>query len=378
MELESERRRNMIFDSISNKENYKEEKEIYQTLNFLEKLKKWDDVESNAIIQKDWISANPVSFLSKDESECMYEAHRKHIDVHYIMEGIEKIATADVKNLQEKVPFDKDKDIGFYEGCESGSYLLKTGDFMVCFPSDAHKVGMMNTVPGMVKKVVVKIRVEATLSRFAKKIGYRGYQEFIYQYENTFEEKEEKITGNTKIVLNAYQEVLNKTYNLVDEAQIGRIVGYLNKADRVLVCGCGSSGLSAKEMEIRFMRIGIDVDSMTDSDMIKMASVFQNRRSLIFGFSISGEREEVTYLLREAYNKGAKTVLFTTNNGKKFSEYYSEVVALSSLRHLNYGNVISPQFPILIILDIIYAYYVEQNKYIREGMHDSTLCALEE
>lgn len=27
---------------------------------------------------------------------------------------------------------------------------------------------------------------------------------------------------------------------------------------------------------------------------------------------------------------------------------------------------------------IIYAYYVEQNKYIREGMHDSTLCALEE
>ena len=143
MELESERRRNMIFDSISNKENYKEEKEIYQTLNFLEKLKKWDDVESNAIIQKDWISANPVSFLSKDESECMYEAHRKHIDVHYIMEGIEKIATADVKNLQEKVP-----------------YLLKTGDFMVCFPSDAHKVGMMNTVPGMVKKVVVKIRVE--------------------------------------------------------------------------------------------------------------------------------------------------------------------------------------------------------------------------
>ena len=90
----------------------------------------------------------------------MYEAHLKHIDVHYIMEGIEKIATADVKNLQEKVPFDKDKDIGFYEGCESGSYLLKTGDFMVCFPSDAHKVGMMNTVPGMVKKVVVKIRVE--------------------------------------------------------------------------------------------------------------------------------------------------------------------------------------------------------------------------
>lgn len=67
---------------------------------------------------------------------------------------------------------------------------------------------------------------KATLSRFAKKIGYRGYQEFIYQYENTFEEKEEKITGNTKIVLNAYQEVLNKTYNLVDAD-----TGYYNASE---------------------------------------------------------------------------------------------------------------------------------------------------
>lgn len=217
-----------------------------------------------------------------------------------------------------------------------------------------------------------------TLSRFAKKIGYHGYQEFIYQYENIFVEKKENITGNTRMVLNAYQEMLNKTYNLVDEAQIGRIVGYLNKAERVLVCGCGSSGLSANEMEIRFMRIGIDVDSLTDSDMMKMSSVFQDRRRLVFGFSISGEREEVTYLLREAYKKGAKTVLFTTNNGEEFSEYCSEVVLLSSLRHLNHGNVISPQFPILVMLDIIYAYYVEQNKDIREEMHDSTLRALEE
>ena len=174
------------------------------------------------------------------------------------------------------------------------------------------------------------------------------------------------------------EEVLNKTYNLVDEAQIGRIVGYLNKADRVLVCGCGSSGLSAKEMEIRFMRIGVNVDSMTDSDMMRMSSVFQDKRCLVFGFSISGETEEVIYLLEESYKRGAKTVLFTTNNREGFENYCTEVVLLPSLKHLNHGNVISPQFPILVMLDIIYAYYMEQNKYLREEMHDSTLRALEE
>ena len=30
---------------------------------------------------------------------------------------------------------------------------------------------------------------EASLSRFAQKCGYRGYREFVYQYETTFVEK---------------------------------------------------------------------------------------------------------------------------------------------------------------------------------------------
>ena len=164
----------------------------------------------------------------------------------------------------------------------------------------------------------------------------------------------------------------------MDESQVVRIIGYLNKAEKVIVCGRGSSGFSAKEMEIRFMRIGVNVDSMTDSDMMRMSSVFQDKRCLVFGFSISGETEEVIYLLEESYKRGAKTVLFTINNREGFENYCTEVVLLPSLKHLNHGNVISPQFPILVMLDIIYAYYMEQNKYLREEMHDSTLRALEE
>ena len=38
---------------------------------------------------------------------------------------------------------------------------------------------------------------EASLSRFAKKCGFRGYREFIYQYEESFEEKNKQHTGQT-------------------------------------------------------------------------------------------------------------------------------------------------------------------------------------
>ena len=219
---------------------------------------------------------------------------------------------------------------------------------------------------------------EASLSRFAKKCGYRGYREFIYQYEETFVEKQESITGNTRMILNAYQELLNKTYSLVDEAQIAKISRYLNQAERVFVCGTGSSGLAAREMELRFMRIGVDIDSLVERDMMRMQAVFQDRRSLVFGISISGETEGVRYLLREAHKRGAKTVMITAQNKDSYAEYCSEVLLLPSLRHLNHGNVISPQFPILVMLDLIYSYYVEQDKSKKESFHDNTLRALEE
>lgn len=218
---------------------------------------------------------------------------------------------------------------------------------------------------------------EASLSRFAKKCGYRGYREFVYQYEETFVEKKEPITGNTRMVLNVYQELLNKTYSLVDEGQIVRISRYLNKASRVFVCGMGSSGLSASEMKLRFMRIGVDIDSIQDSDLMRMQAVFQDKTCLVFGISISGQKEEVLYLLKEAHKRGARTVIVTAKNKEQFEEFCDEVLLLPSLKHLNHGNVISPQFPILVMLDIIYSCYLEQDKYEKETLHDNTLRALQ-
>ena len=219
---------------------------------------------------------------------------------------------------------------------------------------------------------------EASLSRFAQKCGYRGYREFVYQYEMTFVENRESMTGNTRMILNAYQELLNKTYSLIDEEQIARMWKYLGESERVTVCGRGSSGYAAAEMELRFMRIGVNIDSIQDSDRMRMQAVFQDKRSLVFGISVSGETEPVLYLLREARRRGAPTVLITAEKPERFRELCTAVLRMPSLRSLNQGNVISPQFPILLMLDILYSYYAAQDKGKKELLHDDTLRALDE
>lgn len=217
---------------------------------------------------------------------------------------------------------------------------------------------------------------EATLSKFAKKCGYLGYKELIFQYEKTLAEKKGAASEKSRLALEAYQELLNMTYSLMDEEQVERICGYLSSAQRVFVCGKGSSGLAAREMELRFMRIGMDITSIQDSDLIRMQSVFQNQNNIVIGISISGDREEILFLLKEAHRQKTKTVLITANDHEQFHTFCDEVVLVPYLKFLNRGNLISPQFPILLMLDIIYSAYVENDKKQKEILHEDTLKAL--
>lgn len=217
---------------------------------------------------------------------------------------------------------------------------------------------------------------EASLSRFAKKCGFAGYREFLFRYQESFLKEEIKMDSMTKSVLNTYQELLNKSYSLVDEAQLIRITNLLLDKNRVYVYGKGSSGLVAKEMKLRFMRIGLDVEAMDDTHVMKMNSVVLHSKCLVIGISISGITSEVISSLKEAKKSGAAVILITSKLRKEFEEFCDEVLLISVKKHLEYGNVISPQFPILVMLDILYAYFLQADRNQKEALHDYTLNAL--
>ncbi len=150
----------MIFDSVKNKENYKDHPLIYQALSYLDTLSDGEIPSTQKVLIPEILLCNPVSLTSRPAEECIYEAHKKYMDLHFILEGIEGIATADVSSLHVTTPYNEEKDILFLEGEEDGCYYLKPGQFMICWPNDAHKVAMMHGTPGSIRKIVCKIRME--------------------------------------------------------------------------------------------------------------------------------------------------------------------------------------------------------------------------
>lgn len=219
---------------------------------------------------------------------------------------------------------------------------------------------------------------EASLSRFAKKCGFRGYREFLYHYDSNFTQSEKKVDDLTKGVLNTYQELLNKSYALVDEPQMRRIALRLSKNPRVFVYGMGSSGLAAQEVKMRFMRLGLDVEAIVDAHLMKMSAVLVKENTLVIAISIRGGTKEVLTSLKVAKDHGAKTILITGNAVPEQYPYCDELIPIAVTQNLEWGNLISPQFPILVMADIFYAYFLNTDLLAKSTLHQNTLGALDQ
>lgn len=219
---------------------------------------------------------------------------------------------------------------------------------------------------------------EASLTRFSKKCGYAGYREFIYVYKSHFIEEADDYHELTRQVLADYDEILNKTYSLIDEQQIERVVEMIVESKKVYFYGIGSSGLVAQEMKSRFMRLGLQCDAFTDHDHIRISSVLLDEDCVVIGLSVSSETSVIFSALERGHNNGAKTILFTANKKNETEDFCDEIVLVAISQNLNYGNRISPQLPLLVMVDIIYSYFSNSDYTERKQIFSSTLEALEQ
>jgi YhcH/YjgK/YiaL family protein len=107
----------------------------------------------------DEVYALVSQYASGPMSEHPWEAHRRYIDLHYIVGGTERIGYAPVGRMHAE-SYDEAKDMLRLSG--TGDYLtLMPGHFMLLWPDDAHMPGLADGTPTDVTKVVVKIRVDA-------------------------------------------------------------------------------------------------------------------------------------------------------------------------------------------------------------------------
>ena len=224
------------------------------------------------------------------------------------------------------------------------------------------------------QQVTQKLHIsQAALTRFAKKCGFTGYREFIFQYQHQASKQDthsHKHSPLTKRVLRSYSIMREHTQDLIDEAQLERVAQLIDDAERVYFFGTGSSGLIAREMKLRFMRLGVVCEALTDQDGFAWTTSIMDENCLVLGFSLSGTTQSVLDSLLDAKDMGAKTILFTSSPSKD-CQAYTETVLVASHSQSSYIQRISAQLPMLFLTDLIYAYFLEINRESKEKIFNS-------
>ena len=224
------------------------------------------------------------------------------------------------------------------------------------------------------QQVTQKLHIsQAALTRFAKKCGFTGYREFVFQYQHQASKPDthsHKHSPLTKRVLRSYSIMREQTQDLIDEEQLELVAQLIDDAERVYFFGTGSSGLIAREMKLRFMRLGVVCEALTDQDGFAWTTSIMDENCLVLGFSLSGTTQSVLDSLLDAKEMGAKTILFTSAPNKN-SQAYTETVLVASHSQSSYIQRISAQLPMLILIDLIYAYFLEINRDSKEKIFNS-------
>lgn len=150
----------MIFDRLSNILTYKAlSPDIYAGLEFLHQLS--PDIAPGTYQLTPRVKAIVSEYETKMKNEVGFEAHRKNIDIQYLLKGEERIACMPIEKLTETEPYSEEKDAAFYavEGVAAQTMTIGGGYFAIFFPQDGHMPQLCGDKPEMVKKVVVKVAV---------------------------------------------------------------------------------------------------------------------------------------------------------------------------------------------------------------------------
>ncbi len=100
-------------------------------------------------------------YYTKKEEDARYEAHRKYIDVQYVVSGKELIGITPLALKQEVLEaYDEARDIEFMTVSQGVNYPAGPDRFFILFPEDIHRPGLRSGDSTLVRKVVLKIKID--------------------------------------------------------------------------------------------------------------------------------------------------------------------------------------------------------------------------
>lgn len=150
----------MIYDKLDNIGFYKGlSDDIYEGLVFLKQVN--IDIANGVYQITPQVKAIVSEYETKKVNENGFEAHKKFIDIQYVLKGKERVACLPIETMKETKPYSEEIDAAFYTTDNKPlEMIIGNGYFSIFYPDDGHMPKLCIEKSEAVRKIVIKVRLD--------------------------------------------------------------------------------------------------------------------------------------------------------------------------------------------------------------------------
>ena len=221
---------------------------------------------------------------------------------------------------------------------------------------------------------------EATIVRFAKRLGLSGYQELKISFaqETNSTSVSTNITSNDSMeeiydkVCNDIYCSLERTKMVLDTSVLEDACKKISLADKIVIFGLGNSASIALDASHKLQRTGCNAHSYSDNHMQVIVASHLTNRDVAIAISHSGSSKDIVDALKIAKEAGATTIAIT-NSGKSPIQKYSDLTLFTASDETKHNILaLNSRFAQLSIINAIYFYLVyNQSEKVLESIKDT-------
>lgn len=215
---------------------------------------------------------------------------------------------------------------------------------------------------------------EATVSRFCRRLGYKGYNAFKLAVANSAAlimhdagalygqvEESDSFGDMCSKLYSADTAAMGQTLELLNTEAVKTAVDILEAADKVLCMGQGGSMLLAMDAAHAFAPVENKFFAVSDAHLQVISAATMSEKDAILFFSYSGATRDMMDTLALAREQGAKVILIT-RFPKSPGAALADVVLQcgSSESPLQMGSV-AAKIAQLFLVDIIFSEMCRRN-----------------
>lgn len=215
---------------------------------------------------------------------------------------------------------------------------------------------------------------EATVSRFCRRLGYKGYNAFKLAVANSAVQHKPwgnplsgEVTASDSLedicrkLYGADVDAITQTMHLLDLDAVRQAADLLEQSNKVLCMGQGGSMLIANEASHLFSTVSNKFFPVSDSHMQAVAATMMGKQDTILFFSYSGSTLAMMETLKLARQRGGKVILVTRFPNSPGAEMADVVLQCGANESPLQLGSIGARIAQMYLLDVVFSEFCRRN-----------------